>query len=84
MTTVRGKQPLKVTSTPEVEAKCYSQVVAIRASGWCGKDQFRIYAELEPHCARNLILELRKALRKIREETCARLQKAVADAEGPL
>lgn len=84
MTTVRGKAPLIVSSCPDVTAWTHSQKVIVQAGGFAGKVEFLVKGELSVNCAKNLIRELRKALRQIRDETRERLDKAVSDAEGPL
>ena len=36
MTTVRGKDPLKLTDSPHVEAEVYGMRVIITSGGWAG------------------------------------------------
>jgi hypothetical protein len=43
-----------------------------------------VEGSLSAHCARNLILDLRRGLRQIRDEMATRLNTYVTDAEKPL
>lgn len=86
MSTVRGKQPLKLRSVIEVDARIYSEqqvFVKVRGSDTAG-NWFEAIADLEPECAAELVRKLRKALRKLRDESHVRLRKSVSDAEGLL
>lgn len=89
MTTVRGKDRLRVTSTPEVEAQVHGQTVRITAFGWDGKQgslraRFAIEGEMSVHCTVRLIRHLRIALRAIRDHQVKTLNNSVTEAEGPL
>lgn len=84
MSKVRGKEPLKVGHVKEVHANAYSQTITIHAEGFDGTRSFMVEGSLSPHCARNLILDLRKGLRSIRDETAKRLNDCVTDSEKPL
>jgi hypothetical protein len=81
MTRVRGKVPLKLNRVKEVHGNPYSLKVTVHVEGHDGAgEQFTAEGELEMHCAKNLIRDLRLAMRKVRDEAIA----AVSDAEGPL
>lgn len=85
MTRVRGKVPLNLTRVSEVHGNAYSLKVTVHVEGEDSAGvRFTAEGEMEMHCARNLIRDLRLAMRRVRDEAIARLNKAVADAEGPL
>jgi hypothetical protein len=52
--------------------------------GFDGVQNFKVEGTLEPHCARNLILDLRRGLRQIRNETAERLNNCITEAEKSL
>lgn len=84
MSKVRGKEPLKVGHVKEVHANSYNQTITIHAEGFDGTRTFMVEGTPQTHCARNLILDLRKALRQVRDETRKRLDNHVAESEAPL
>lgn len=84
MSKVRGKDPLPVSYLKEVHVNSYTQKITIHAVGFDGTRDFTIEASLAPHCARNLILDLRRGLRQIRKETADRLNNCVTEAEKEL
>ena len=84
MSKVRGKDPLKVNFVKEVYANSYNQTVSITAEGFDGTRNFLIVGTLQTHCVRELILDLRKALRQVRDETRKRLDNHVTESEVPL
>jgi hypothetical protein len=81
---VRGKGALTLNFVKEVHANSYQQRVTIHVKGFDGVADFDAEGTLETHCVRNLILDLRRALRQIRDESAKRLDSQVADAEKPL
>lgn len=85
MTIVRGKQPLKLRSVSNVEAKVYAQEVRVYVRGSDGGDNwFDAFGDLSPECAADLVRKLRQALRQVRDESHRRLERAVNQAEGQL
>jgi hypothetical protein len=84
MTTIRGKQPIECTVCPTLEVRAHAQQIVVKSGVWVDGGKVEIRGTLEVHCARNLILELRRGLRQIRDETRQRLDKAVEVAEGAL
>lgn len=84
MTRVIGKAPIQLTRHPEVIANSYDQTIHIKTGGIPVGGPFEARAELSVECARSLIIQLRKALHQIRDETRERLDRAVADSEKPL
>ena len=83
MTTVRGKDPVKLVHLAEVKPLGYSLQIEllVRARDSTGT-YFDAVAMLGPECASQLILKVRKALRDVRSESAARLDNAVNKAEG--
>lgn len=75
---------VKATFCPKVTCSTYSQRVVVTTGGWQGKQAYNIAADMSIETARTLILDLRKALREIRDETIKRVQGAVSEAEKPL
>jgi hypothetical protein len=84
MTTVRGKAPLRLTFNPKCAVNAYRQTITIETGFWSGPNQITARGELSVYCATNLIRELRKGLRQIRDENQLQLEHAIAQAEGPL
>jgi hypothetical protein len=83
MTRVIGKKPLDLTHIPKVETT-YDDHVRITTGGFQDGQPWVASGALSVYCARNLILNLRIALRKIRDERTAQLKMVVEDAEKPL
>lgn len=83
MTKTRTRN-LKIIFTPKVEAKSYSQTITVTTGSWSGKTMNSMTGEMSVHCAAQLIRNLRRALRQIRDEEIARLNQAVQSAEGDL
>lgn len=75
---------LQITFTPNIEAKTYSKTIKVTTGSWSGKTINNMTGELSVFCAVELIRNLRRALRKIRDEETARLNQAVQNAEGDL
>lgn len=84
MSKVKGKDPLKANHVKEVHANSWNQTITITAEGFDGTRTFLVEGTLATHCARNLILDLRRALRQVRDETKKRLDAHVAESEIPL
>jgi hypothetical protein len=88
VTTVRGNASLRLTQGAIVEGNNYTRCVVIRSGGWSGpagrEALFQVHGELSIECARELVKNLRRAMRKIRDESHDRLSRAVTEAEGPL
>lgn len=84
MSRVRGKGPLTLGYVKEVHANSYQQRVTIHVKGFDGVRDFDAEGTMETHCVRDLILDLRKALRQIRKESAERLDSQVADSEKQL
>ena len=60
------------------------QRIRIETGSWKGETRYEATGELSIYCAVQLVRDLRRALRKIRDEETARLAQAVTDAEGSL
>lgn len=75
---------LEMVFGPTVEANTYSRKVIVRTGSWSGSTINRMTGELSVYCAVRLVRDLRRALRKIRDEETARLNQAVQSAEGDL
>lgn len=85
MTRVRGKEPIEVNHVKKVIANSYTMKISVHLEGVDGGGQlFTAVGHLEMYCAKNLVLDLRLAMRKVRNEAVDRLNKAVADADVPL
>lgn len=84
MSKVRGKDPLTVNFIKEVHVNTYQQKITVHMVGFDGAHDFKVEGTLEPHCARNLILDLRRGLRQIRNETAERLNNCITEAEKSL
>jgi hypothetical protein len=69
--------------TPKVQT-ISGQKIRVETGSWHGETRYEATGELSIHCAVQLVRELRRALRKIRDEETARLEQAVTDAEGGL
>lgn len=75
---------IKAEWTPEVDALVYSRVIRVKTGGWSGETRNVVTGELSVSCAVELIRNLRKAVRQIRDYQVATLNNAVDRAEGPL
>lgn len=75
---------LKMVFSPNVEANTYSRKITIKTGSHSGSTINRMTGELSVYCAVQLVRDLRRALRKIRDEETARLNQAVQNAEGDL
>jgi hypothetical protein len=84
MTTVRGKAPLEARFVRETIGDVWTQKIQVRIEGPTGDRFFKINLTLEMHQARNLVRDLRREMRKVRDETVARMNRHVEEAEGPL
>lgn len=82
MTRVIGKAPIKCTNTPHATA-LYDEV-RIESGGYNGSSEFKVFGDLSINCTALLIIELRTALRRVRDQRVRQLNQAVADAEKPL
>lgn len=70
--------------SPEVEALPSVQKISIKTGSFKGVTRYECAGQLSVYCATNLIRNLRRALRKIRDEETAKLNNAVTEAEGSL
>jgi hypothetical protein len=86
LTTIRGKGPLTLIFSPKVSVTYSSSEHPIRiASGlWEKGTRIEAFGELSPGCVATLIVELRKALRTVRDERVRALNGNVLEAEKPL
>ena len=84
MTRIIGKAPVNCTHTPKVEAMY--DTIRITSGGYSGprQQEFKLYGDLTPGCTARLIVELRTALRKVRDDRVRQLNGNVAEAEKPL
>ena len=70
--------------SPEVLAVPSTQKIQIKTGSWKGETRYECTGELSVYCATNLIRNLRRALRKIRDDETAKLNNLVTEAEGSL
>lgn len=75
---------LRTTFTPDVKANEYRSTVLITTGTWKGAVRWNVTGELSLECTVRLIVELRKALRQVRDFQVQRVNAAVAKAEGPV
>lgn len=75
---------VKLQSCPEVEAYTHSDMVHVTVNGWSGSEKMECTGDLSIYCAKHLILKLRKALRKVRDDKTQMLNAQVLEAEQPL
>jgi hypothetical protein len=77
VTRVRGKEPLKITYVAAVEAEAYSLQIRVKLRGNDnGHHMFDAEGVLCLECAKKLIVDLRRALRTVRDEATERLNRA--------
>ena len=81
MSTPRARNLLMIF-WPHVDTK--NCQIIVETGAFAGNTKYKMRGELSPECAADLIRRLRRALRKIRDDETARLNKAVQDAEGDL
>lgn len=60
------------------------QSIKVESGSWAGKTRYECGGELDIWCAAYLVRELRRALRKIRDEEYSKLNGQVNRAEGEL
>lgn len=75
---------LKMVFSPDVDADTWNHKIRVKTGGWSGNTKNQMTGELSVYCAVQLVRDLRRALRKIRDEETARLNQAVQSAEGDL
>lgn len=75
---------LKMMFSPIVSVSSDGRQIIVKTGGWSGETTNRMTGALDVWCAVHLVRELRRALRKIRDEETARLNRAVQNAEGDL
>lgn len=76
---------VRLNSNPAVEAEVHADRIVVSVNGWMGESVFiNARGELSVYCAKHLILNLRKALRRVRDEKTAILNAQVLEAERPL
>ena len=68
--------------TPKISTSW--QTIIVETGSMRGLQIFECRGELSTWCATQLIRDLRRALRKIRDEEIAKLNLAVTEAEGQL
>lgn len=73
---------VKLAWSPQVTIR--ERQVVVTSGGQQGATRYECTGELSCYCAEQLILELRKALRKIRDDETARLNGCVSRAEAAL
>jgi hypothetical protein len=81
MSTTRN---IKATRRPEVTASAASQRIYIKSGSDTQSTRYNITADMSIYTASRLIVELRKALRLVRDENIRELNEQVANAEIPL
>jgi hypothetical protein len=85
MTTIRGKLPIALMFTPKVSTtSVFEAPIRITSGTYSNGSRFEMYGDLSTHCAATLIVELRKALRAVRDERVRALNGDVIEAEKPL
>lgn len=77
-----NKRKCQVNETPAVQT--FGTKLILSASGWSGKTQVNVRGEMSMYCASQLVRNLRRAMRSIRDDEIRRLNDAVNSAEGPL
>lgn len=70
--------------SPKVEVFSQTQTIRLITGSWKGQTRYECQGDLHLHCAVHLVRELRRAIRKIRDDETAKLAEAVANAEGNL
>ena len=75
---------LKMVFSPDVDADTWNHKIRVKTGGWSGNAKNQMTGELSVYCAVQLVRDLRRALREIRDEETARLNQAVQSAEGDL
>lgn len=80
----RYPRNIKANFCPEVSTDCMAQRVVVTTGGFKGLQRYNVTADMSVTTAKNLILNLRKALREIRDVNIQRLNAAVAAAEAEL
>jgi hypothetical protein len=83
---MRKIYPRKIQATfcPKVAAESESKRVFVSTGGFQGRQQYKITCSMSVYTARELILNLRKALREIRDDNVRSLNATVSEAEKPL
>ena len=70
--------------SPEIEALTKSQKIRVKTGSYHGSTKFECTGEMSIYCATQMIRDLRRALRKIRDDETAKLNAQVNRAEAPL
>jgi hypothetical protein len=83
---MRKIYPRKIQATlcPKVTAHSEGKRVEVLTGGFQGAQRYDVTCNMSIYTARELILNLRKALREIRDDNIRSLNGAVAEAEKPL
>lgn len=68
----------------DIQVSAYDDTIAIKFRAGAGSVEYSCSKILDPHLAVHLIRELRRGLRKIRDEKSAMLARCVENAEGTL
>lgn len=75
---------VKLDWCPKIEAIPGIQKIRVATGSFMGTTRFECAGELSIYCAVQLVRDVRRALRKIRDEETAKLATAVTEAEGGL
>lgn len=70
--------------TPEVTSNSYAGTIKVKTGSYHGETKFECTGELSMNCAAELVVKLREAMRAIRAEHMATMDRAIAKAEKPL
>ena len=78
------RRNLPMEFTPQVEGSYYGQLITVVTGCHRAGTEYKFKGSLSPECAAELVRNLRRALRKIRDDSANRLNRAVTSAEGDL
>lgn len=78
------RRNLKLSHVSKVEALVYDDKVAVEVFARTGGIEWTCKGQLEMWCAVKLVKDLRRAMRKVRDEKSAMLKHQVEEAEGPV
>lgn len=78
------RRNLKLSHVQKVEAMVYDDKVKIQVFARAGSVEWTCTGELDMYCATRLVRDVRKAMRRVRDEKTAILNGCVQEAEGPL
>jgi hypothetical protein len=81
MSRKRYRRKINATFCPQVTAQSESNRITVVTGGFQGLQRYDIAASMSIYTARTLILNLRLALREVRDDNVRDLNEAVAEAE---